>query len=522
MTNLFHKLSVLIVASLLNSASFAQVFCTNVKNELSESAWLNSANPAGLYSFSKGKASLAEVYALKTKGDFVNYYESNNSLSLGVHTESIVRLNSKLVLSGEVNYANFSGENMGGATFINPDYNPFNIVEYNCDDAGTKKSESYAFEGGLSLALHEKWLMGANIYYQTMGYYKTKDLRHTNDWLELKTDFGILRQLGKSSLGASYHYQRTVESISFQMVGTTDREFNLLIDYGLFFGRQERFGGASGYTVKSTPMVNDFHGGALQFGTRFKSLDFYSEAGINFRRGYYGTKASSTVIYTDHEGNEMFYKAVFTLRQTRAVHRLHVLLQQNDLNNKANSYREETASNGNTTVAYYGANQVGKKANTQLAAQYRGQLESWEFQADGALNQKKETATSYPEYRKQELQLFSASLAAQRHFSKDKNRYSPYLQVQCGGGNGDEYAEGKYGSGESETKTVRLDDYLQREYEFLTASRTSVLLGFKYTHRLAHAQTLGFDIAYQHTKAADVFHIGSNSGALSVRLTYGF
>ncbi|MFV0365777.1 MAG: DUF6850 family outer membrane beta-barrel protein [Mangrovibacterium sp.] len=523
MTTIFHKLFLLVAAFLVATMSHAQVFQTNYQTELSASAWLNSANPTGLSTFSSESKTLVELYSDKQQGDFVNYYESNNSLSLGARSESIVRLNPKLVLSGKLNYLNFSGKNMGGATFLNPYYNPFNVVEYTLDDAGTKKSESYSLEGGLSVALSEYWLVGGRIFYQTTGYFKTKDLRHTNDWLDLKTDLGIVRQLGRNSLGLSYHYRRTVESISYQVVGTTDKEYNLLIDYGLFFGKQERFGGTSGYTAGGSPMINDFHGIGLQFGTHFKSLELYNEIGINLRQGYYGTKASSTVLYTEHNGRELFYKGAFTLHKGKATHRLNVQFYQNKLSNKANSYREETASNGNTVVVYYGANQVLNRSTTQLLTEYRAELKKegvkrWEIWANGNFINKDETATLYPEYRKQVLSLFSASLAIQRHFLKNKNQYSPYFQMQYGGGSGDKYKEGKYGSGESETKSVRLDDYLNREYEYLTSNRTSALLGFRYTRTLHSAQRLHFDLSYQLTKASKVEYIGDTTGLFSVRL----
>src|SRR5574344_670664 len=63
--------------------------------------WLTSYNAAGLCVLPVQSISIAEAYANKSNGDFINYYQSNNSYNIGAQTESFLRIGEKVFTYGK-------------------------------------------------------------------------------------------------------------------------------------------------------------------------------------------------------------------------------------------------------------------------------------------------------------------------------------------------------------------------------------------------------------------------------------
>ena len=104
--------------------------------------WLSQPNLAALTRFATANIVEAEASLTKGNGDFVNYYESSNTLQGNVHMESLYRLNQRIVFFGAINYNNWSGRNMLGSAFINPERKPFNLVEDSLTNAGNKDRDT--------------------------------------------------------------------------------------------------------------------------------------------------------------------------------------------------------------------------------------------------------------------------------------------------------------------------------------------------------------------------------------------
>ena len=126
--------------------------------------WLVSRNVAGLTALPDDvRTNYAETYFQKDNGGWGDYYASPDSYEFGARTASFYRVNSRLVLSGNVSYSSFQGKDMTGSVWLDPDDQPFDIVEMDPQFAGTKNREKYNLMGGLGLDLGQGFSLGARV-----------------------------------------------------------------------------------------------------------------------------------------------------------------------------------------------------------------------------------------------------------------------------------------------------------------------------------------------------------------------
>ena len=233
-------------------------------------AWLTSHNAAGLTRLNHPSISEAEVSLTKSKGGFVDWYQSPDVLQVTANVESFTRISQRTVVFGAMTYDNFSGHDMAGSAFINPDRKPFDIVEDSLVNTGTKHHDTYRLTGAVGIDVGRGTAVGLRLDYTAANYAKYKDLRHKNKLMDLQFTAGILLPLTSSILpltvGANYLYRRTTESVTFSLYGNEDKVYKSLIDYGTFMGRVEQFG-SSGYTDqgREMPLVDDYNGASIQF-----------------------------------------------------------------------------------------------------------------------------------------------------------------------------------------------------------------------------------------------------------------
>jgi hypothetical protein len=493
--------------------------------------WLTSENAAGLNSLCIDKASVAEAYYKKDDGQFVDFYESNNSYTYGLYTESFYRLSKSVVFYGKIDYSDFTGKNMGGSVFYNPYYNPTNIVEYADSTAGGKQCESYHLVGALSVDLSKKLSGGLKIDYNTISYFKTKDLRHANDILDMSVTAGLSYKAGKViTAGLNYFYRRSVESITFSSAGNTDQQFYSLIDFGAFYGKQERFG-EEGYTASrdTKHYFNEFHGLSLQVELFPKAkFMFFNELGLQLRNGYYGKRSMLSYIYSEHNSDIINYKGVLSYKKRSALHQAEINFGYEKLANYKNDYKEYTPSGGSTTVIRTSHNQALSQTNTQLSVAYTAYLglvdnrSRWEITAVANGANRDQKTILYPFYRKQQITTFDASLGLKYNVMKAADTYSVYCNTGYGTGSGVVKEDGRYSSNSNEA-FESLDRYLYREYEYFTASRINETLGFRYARSVEERKLrLYGDVSYRYTKAFETSYIGDSFGTLTIKLGCNF
>ncbi len=506
----------------------AQNTWTDFEYVKNSNSWLTSENAAGLDKLSTEKISFIEAFFNKENGDLINYDQSNDSYSFGGLTESFYRLN-KVVFYGKMKYSNFSGENMGGSTLLDPYFSSFDIVEYADSTAGKKKMETYHLIGALSVPVYKKLLMGIKANYNTISYYKIKDLRHTNDIMNLESTVGLSYAFDKiADFGINYYFRKRTENTCYQAEGNTDQQFNSLISYGSFFGTQENFG-LEGITKNNgnNPFIDYIHGASIQIDLfPEKNIHFFNEVGMKWRSGYFGQKSSVDIQYTEHEADIFHYKGVLALKRVQTLHQLSVNFDREDLINFENSYKESTTEGGNTTIVYYGKNEVLDRVLSKASILYTGYLNvtdhnpEWEINAGASIWRRDQVATFYPYYRKQDVKQVMAIASVKKNIIHNNNMYSFTLGGTYGSGNGTEKEDGHYASASESYAT--LDQYLYREYEYLTAGRATGNVEFRYTKAFPGNYRIYGTIGYDYTKAFDVSYIGDSFGKLSVNIGYIF
>ncbi len=488
-------------------------------------AWFTCENAAGLDKLEIEKISFIEAFSNKSNGDFINYYQSDNSYSFGGLTESFYRLKN-VVFYGKVNYFNFSGKNMGGSSLFDPYFSPFDIVEYADSTAGEKKMEAYHLTGAISMPAYKNLLLGLKADYSTVSYYKIKDLRHTNDLMDMKITTGVSYPTKIADVGLNYYFRKRVEGTSYQSKGNTDQQFSSLISYGAFMGEQQGYSSIGDEITcgSNRPFVDFIHGISIQIDLfPQKKIHFFNELGIKQRNGYYGKKASTSIMFSEHEADIFQYKGKISLKKDKNLHLLTVLLKQENLINSMKSHRESTV-NGNTTIVYYGKNEVLDRTTTKASLQYTGNLEvtdnnpEWLINTGISFGERDQIASLYPDYRKQDIYQLSAEASVERNIIHNDNMYSISLGGVYGFGGGDEKTDGKYTSTDSSDSYATLDRYLYREYEYMTSSRITTDAKFRYTKKLPQNYRIYGDIEYSFTKAFSTTCIGNTFGHLGISI----
>lgn len=457
-------------------------------------AWLGSENAAGLGKLQVERVSMAEAYFKKQHGAFCNYAQSEESYRWGAGTESFYRLNPRVVFYGKAGYDNFTGKDMGGSVFINPENTPFDIVEYAENTRGEKNLENYHLVGAVSGALGNGWTLGAKVDFLAANYAKDRDLRHQNKLLDMYVTAGAMYRLSsRMEAGANYYYRRSTEGVDFDTYGTTDKTYTSLISFGAFFGQTEVFGG-NGYTKgnEEKPLFDEYHGGALQLNWQWTPhLSWYHELAYKSRKGYYGKKSPYTVVYSRHEADVWDYNTTLFLKKGVNLHQLHFGGHYEGLDNFENIYRSENEAGGSSDIVYYGMLHTADKTTWNARAEYIGNLgvtgycPAWVLKGGAAYRVRNVKASIYPYYRGQHLRMADVYLSAERNLIRPKHVYNLLLGIAYCSGNGEVKEDGAYAApSESRQSPSSMDAYLYKEYEYLTARQVKGEIGLKYAWAL--------------------------------------
>ena len=487
--------------------------------------WFTSNNAAGLYKLSVKDVSIAEVYFNKSNGKFINYFESDDSYKYGGKAESYFRMNPKVVLYGNVEYSKFEGKGMNGSVFLDPYYVPFNIVEISDDNKGKKELEQYHLVGAISAEVYTGLRLGGKIDYLAGNYAKFKDPRHKNTIMDMFLTLGGSYQLNsKIEIGANYFYRRGTEGLNYKAYGNTDHQYFYLIDFGAFYGRKELLGN-SGYTDvdagSTRPVFNEFQGASLQLNIDLSpSISLFNEFTYKSRNGYYGSKSSTSIQYTRHEGNILEYNGTFALKKDNDLHSIRIVGNQEKLDNYEKIYKIVTIPGASTIIEYYGETPMMEKKNIRAGLEYTGNLDivnnhpTWAIKGGVDFSSMEQTVSIYPYYRKQTIRSYAANISAGKNIFSGKNIYGITLGAIYGSGSGTPKTDGLYATPSSSQKEPESSDlYLYREYEYLTASRFGINAGFKYTTPVSQNVNIyaGLDCAF--TKATGIEYLHGSSFA---------
>ncbi|WEK35589.1 MAG: hypothetical protein P0Y53_24150 [Candidatus Pseudobacter hemicellulosilyticus] len=492
-------------------------------------AWMSSNTLTGLSHLPVPKFSTALLGFRKDNGPFRNYFQSDNSYTVSAVTESYYRLRPGIVVQGKLQYDNFNGRNMGGSALIDPYKHPLDVDEWVDSTAGNKKMEYYNLVGAISAAVSSRLTLGAKLDYTAANYAKRRDLRHVNNLTDINARVGAAYRLGENwELGVEYGYTRRIESLRFQIVGNTDRQYLSLINYGVFFGMSERFAD-NAITGETRPFVNNTHSGALTLGgTLAPGVVLVNRASYGQRKGYMGKKGSTTIVFTEHEATEYTYEGDLSIRRGDLLHQFSLRAGYEQLSNNENVYRAETTPGQRTTIVYYGQNEVMSQDISNLSVQYTayGRLVNhnpgWILQAGGQYTSRQQTGIRYPYFRKQDLNYFRVQVAGTKNFWVDEHQLSISLGLAYGAGSGTAKNDGVYIPPSSQNMPASRDSYLYREFEYFTSPRVQVEPGVRYATSIQQNITGFIKLSTMLTRAFDTEYTGNHYNSFLVTVGCNF
>lgn len=453
--------------------------------------WLQAANASALGTLQPEKTSFVSAYFRKDNGGLMQVGGSDDSFSAGALTESYVRISDKIAFYGKLGYSYFQGRNMGAFLYSEPSYFPVNFIEYSSDNIGNKNSESYLVSGGIAYAFDDKWSIGGKADYVAGNYAKRKDPRHLNEKMDLTLSAGGRFAPGpRFSIGLNALYLKKVETLTTKVFGTTDKQYYTFIDYGCFFGKREgvQDTDVSIVSTSAKPASDSYYGGALQIEVGEKTK-FFSEITYLMRNGYYGKRASGSVVYFENNASVLSYDGTVLINKSDNLHRIGVSVTYEGLANNENIYRKTTNVGESTVVEYLGQNEVLRRTDLKAGLSYTGYLgiknhrPEWEYGIDAGFDYRSSLVTIYPYYRSQLVSAADVSLFGKKNFSFGKNIITFRLDLGCHFGFGTPKIDGTLASASSDAP-LSMDDLLYKDFEYKTAPRISGAMDLRYTRLL--------------------------------------
>ena len=454
----------------------------------STSPWMSSRNAAGLGSMPVERIAVAEGSFEKDNGGLTDNAGSENCFKAGAMTESYLKISDRLAFHGKLSYSFFRGKDMGGSILMDPSYNPINFYESVDTTRGVKNRELYHLEGGLAYSLGKKWSIGVNVNYESGDQAKLKDPRFLNTWMDLGISAGTRFAASEGfSIGLSLEYERTLEALKSKTFGTTDKKYYTFTDYGGFYGTRELLDDNNGMVSIGTtnPMFNMFYGASVQIETGRKTKTFHELTYLR-RSGYFGHPGSTKIMYTEHSGNILEYSGFATIRKGSDLHRIGLDLRYEGLFNYENVYRFNTEAGEQSTVEYISQNEVLDRTDIYAGLSYTGYIglkdfrPSWEYGAQASAFNTASLATIYPFYRSSSSTAIDAQLYGKKNMLSGKNLFSVMVEAEFLTGFGNPKTDGILASSSSDAPRS-FDLYLNRDFEYKTATRVGGGLTFRYT-----------------------------------------
>ena len=535
--------------------------------------WLTHHNAAALTRLAVDNIVEAEASLTKGDGGLVNFDDSRNTLQGNVRTESFYRLSPSVVTFGAISYDNWTGRDMTGSAFM-LQRTPFDLVEDSLNNPGRKHRDTYRLVGGVGVDIYKGVSLGARIDYTSANYAKYKDLRHKNKLMDLQLTLGTyIPVLPWLNVGADYTYRRQTESVDFGTYGKSERVYKTLIDYGAFMGRVEQFGN-EGFTDKARemPLFEDRHGAGLQLELRPQSaicspslregrgrLSFFAALDFSHATGYYGRRSPYTITYTNHDRDILNLQSRITYAIRTSRFTLDVNYSAEELNNRAETFREMTNAGGANYYEYYDPVETGTKTwydlsvelhallgNSSFSLRECGEanfilnssfLPAWDLSAGYSRNERRQSAYLFPYYRHQQLTTHTFSICATRNVLTRQGVWSFTLNAAYQKGAGDPYCDGTFTPQSSALSPQTsdfspltsdllhlpssMDAFLWREYQYLVAPQYTLGARVKYafifpgTRLKTHAR-LGID--YRKATETYDYSLGDQHTQLSLAL----
>lgn len=453
-----------------------------------------SSNPALIDRLDVGRIAMASLSAAKDNGELRSLETSPDSFEAGAQTESYIKISDRIAFYGKLSYSYFKGKDMGGQVFMNPDYNPVNFLEATDTTIGVKIRELYHLVGGMSYRFNDRWSAGIKADYEAGNMAKRRDPRFKNIWMDLDLAASVAFTPSKTwTFGASLLYECTIETIKGHIYGAGDRQYSVYTDKGGFYGISEMLAGSYPNVPDDSdrPMTNNFAGLRLE-AIHEGSVYFSNAVTGRYRYGSYGLGSYNSPTIFEFSGIEASYDGRLMVASEKNIHNVELSATYALLDNSENSYKYETPTGGNTKVVYYGQNEILNRSDIDASLSYSflqdvtGYLPAAEYKAGATMTSRAQTTTLYPYYRDSGRTRIDAFVSACWNIESGKNILSPCVGACFTTGFGTAKEDGTLASSAS-TNLKSFDSYLNRQFEYETASRAGASISFKYTRLISNA-----------------------------------
>lgn len=462
------------------------------EESLTENFLLHTKNPAHLIYTGLPSFSASSVFFNKQNGKLRNYYESSNSYTYGLDITSLKNFN-KTSLYGKVGYEKFEGRDMQGSFFIDPDKTPFDAIELRPTASSTKGLETYQLIGGIAHKINEKWSMGGKIDYLSADFAKFRDLRHTNQLVDMTVGMGTSYQvLPRLNFGVGFMHNRRIETMALNTHGNQEREFVLLLGYGAFLGQPHRVTRNGTYFILGTsePLVETQNGLSFQF--RFlqnERLSFLGDLHYLKGSGYYGTPGDLRIKYSEHTRDIVRFNGQVLYQAGKNQYRLDYRLNYDKLNNIENIFREENGEDGNPIIVVLGtrnvlnkysyAGQVGISAWLDV----KNDIPKWIVGVSSFYNNRDQSIDLFPYAREQNLYTLGFQASVKKNVFFHQKLLESKISIGYASGGGEPFKDINSGSGSSNSTLTSYTELLMHEHDFITQQRYTGAINVKYQFR---------------------------------------
>ena len=455
---------------------------------VSTNPFLKLDNAAGIGRLQTGRIAVAEGLFTKENGSFNGPDESANDWQGGAVTESYVKISERVAFYGRMDYSYFQGEEMGGSLLAASSSAPLNFYESVDTTAGRRTRELYNLTGALAYTFNSRWSAGLKVNYRTGNQAKLRDPRSRSSLMDIDVTAGTYwSPSARITLGAALAFSRDLEALYARQYGLTDKTYYINVDYGECYGIREIFMGDEGFVSLSNARYLDQTrlGGSLQL-HRTGKLEQFHQISYRLRNGYFGKRASSSVVFCEFAGHEAAYSGMMLSKRSDATDRFSLDADFGLLNNDLNVYQKVTEPGKPTVVTYVGKNNV----RSTIDASARLAWDAWRgvqnFRArtafgaalDGSFHHG--VTTIYPHERTAQVIRTGACGYGECNFLKGNQMLTFRGEASFAMGFGNPATDKKLASSSSPAP-LSFDDRLNAQFEYETAPRAGLALGCTYT-----------------------------------------
>ena len=393
--------------------------------------WIGSDNGAGLVFNQSLDFSTINAYFGKTKGDYRNFNDPSTFQTMGVKTESYVKIK-KAFFYGSFNYDYGIKQKQAwlGTVFQNSAFNP--IVD---SIPGKVFNESYILAGKVGYKLNEKFSIGAAMNYHTATAAKRIDGRNLNTLSKFSIAPGITYNWGILTAGINLAYQRNVERVKYSFIGDLTGKY-IFYQEGLWFFSKT---GITSTTNTSRGYFTNVYGGAVQLQLRNKNISFFNQLKVDYNResDYDGSNLLRRISFVD--GLKYDYKGDFTFKGKKIDHYLGLkFVNDEQFGYDVVSVYETVPGEVNSSNYYeYGKTLRYMQNIRQYGAEYKAYIKrtdwhcSWVFTLGGNLREVNKDFRIYPAKYHQDYTNKEFYAKVEKNFMFGKNSY---LDLNINGG----------------------------------------------------------------------------------------